>query len=245
MTKRDAVHPCRSAFDRVDVVRLVVAGLLLAAPATGFAQSSGTAEGEAIYRARCIGCHESSATRAPDLAALRAMSPDSVLTTLRTGSMSTQAQGLSTVQLDNLSRFVAGADTVQNAARSNGACMEPSAQLAEPLARPHWNGWGGDLSQQRFQPAAMAQLNAEDVPRLKLKWAFGFAGATRAQAQPTLMGGQLFVGSQSGKVYALDARTGCTRRRSACARRSPSRRAERAGRPISATSAAMPMRSTR
>jgi polyvinyl alcohol dehydrogenase (cytochrome) len=56
----------------------------------------------------------------------------------------------------------------------------------------------------------MAQLDAADVPRLKLKWAFGFPGVTRAQAQPTIMGGQLFVGSQNGKVYALDANTGCT-----------------------------------
>ncbi len=69
-----------------------------------------------------------------------------------------------------------------------------------------------DLSQRRFQPAAMAELAARDVPRLKLKWAFGFPGATRAQAQPTQMGDALFVGSQSGKVYALDARTGCTHR---------------------------------
>jgi len=210
MSRRNAMHPCRSAFGKVDVVRLVVAGLLLVAPVAALAQSGGTAEGEAIFRERCVGCHETGAARAPDLAALRTMAPDSVLKALRSGTMSTQAQGLSTAQLANLSRFVAGADAVQNTALSNGACPEPSAQLSDPLARPHWNGWGGDLSQQRFQPAAMARLHAEDVPRLKLKWAFGFASATRAQAQPTLMGGHVFVGSQSGKVYALDARTGCT-----------------------------------
>jgi hypothetical protein len=37
-----------------------------------------------------------------------------------------------------------------------------------PLSGPHWNGWGVDLSQRRFQPADMAQLAAEDVPKLKL-----------------------------------------------------------------------------
>ena len=56
----------------------------------------------------------------------------------------------------------------------------------------------------------MAQLAAEDVPRLKLKWAFGFPGANFAFAQPTVMGGRVFVGSQGGKVYSLDANTGCT-----------------------------------
>jgi polyvinyl alcohol dehydrogenase (cytochrome) len=56
----------------------------------------------------------------------------------------------------------------------------------------------------------MAQLAAQDVPRLKLKWAFGFPGADFALAQPTVMGGRIFIGSQIGKVYSLDANTGCT-----------------------------------
>src|SRR3712207_1439160 len=56
----------------------------------------------------------------------------------------------------------------------------------------------------------MARLAAEDVPRLRLKWAFGFPGATRAYAQPTVVGGRIFVGSQGGKVYSLDAGSGCT-----------------------------------
>jgi polyvinyl alcohol dehydrogenase (cytochrome) len=184
--------------------------MVLALTAAGPARAQSGAGGEAIYRERCVSCHENGATRAPDLATLRQMSPDRVLTALRSGSMSTQGQGLSTAQLDSLSRFVAGAAVVQDTASSNGACASASASFDDPLTQPHWNGWGANLSQARFQPAAMAQLNAEDVPRLKLKWAFGFPGATRAQAQPTLMGGQVFVGSQTGKVYALDARTGCT-----------------------------------
>ncbi len=56
----------------------------------------------------------------------------------------------------------------------------------------------------------MAQLAAEDVPHLKLKWAFGFPGAERAVAQPTVMGGRIYIGSQGGKVYSLDANSGCT-----------------------------------
>ncbi len=52
-------------------------------------------------------------------------------------------------------------------------------------------------------------MAAEDVPRLSLKWAFGFPDATSAWSQPTVAGGRLFVGSQNGTVYALDARSGC------------------------------------
>ena len=56
----------------------------------------------------------------------------------------------------------------------------------------------------------MAQLAAVDVPRLRLKWAFGYPAAVIAFAQPTIMAGRLFVGSQSGTVYSLDAGGGCT-----------------------------------
>jgi polyvinyl alcohol dehydrogenase (cytochrome) len=81
--------------------------------------------------------------------------------------------------------------------------------FTDPFSGPHWNGWGVDLSQRRFQPADMAQLAAEDVPKLKLAWAFGFDSVNRAYAQPTIVGGRLFVGSANGKVYSLDAKTGC------------------------------------
>ena len=55
----------------------------------------------------------------------------------------------------------------------------------------------------------MAGFTAAEVPRLKLKWAFGFPGDVGADAQPTIVGGRVFVGSQSGNVYALSAATGC------------------------------------
>jgi polyvinyl alcohol dehydrogenase (cytochrome) len=90
-----------------------------------------------------------------------------------------------------------------------GACPDKSAAFVDPLNAPHWNGWGVDPAQHRFQPAEMAGLAANDVPRLKLKWAFGFPGAVRAIAQPTVVGGRIFIGSQGGKVYSLDAQSGC------------------------------------
>jgi polyvinyl alcohol dehydrogenase (cytochrome) len=96
------------------------------------------------------------------------------------------------------------------AAPSIRKCAAAGAPFADPLSAPHWNGWGVDVSQHRFQPASMAQLGSADLPRLKLKWAFGFPGAVRSVAQPTILGGRIFVGSQSGKVYSLDAKVGCT-----------------------------------
>ncbi len=94
---------------------------------------------------------------------------------------------------------------------TSGACPNNEAvAFADPLSKPHWNGWGVDPAQHRFQPAEMARLSASDIARLKLKWAFGFPGATLAAAQPTVFGGRVFVGSQNGKVYSLDAKSGCS-----------------------------------
>src|ERR1700716_2802387 len=132
------------AFGDLDVLQRVFAVMVLAlvAAAPARAQSTSGIEGEAIYRVRCAGCHEGGAVRAPDLATLRQMPQDRVLTALRSGSMSSQSQGLTSGQLENLSRFVAGDAPAQETALSNGACPQSSASLADALARPHWNGWG-------------------------------------------------------------------------------------------------------
>ena len=87
--------------------------------------------------------------------------------------------------------------------------MRDASPLAEPAARPLWNGWGPTIQNTHFQPAAQAGLTADQVPRLRLEWAFGFPDTTSAWAQPTIAGGRLFVGSQNGTVYSLDAATGC------------------------------------
>ena len=101
------------------------------------------------------------------------------------------------------------AEEAGSASPPGGACPNAAPAFTDPLSAPHWNGWGVDPAQSRFQPAAMAGLAAADVPRLKLKWAFGFPGATFAFAQPTVIGGRVFIGSQAGKVYSLDASIGC------------------------------------
>ncbi|NIM70533.1 MAG: PQQ-binding-like beta-propeller repeat protein, partial [Xanthomonadales bacterium] len=76
---------------------------------------------------------------------------------------------------------------------------------------PAVNGWGFTFASTRFIPAEIAGLTAADVPRLKLKWAFAYPGATRARSQPMVAAGSVFVGSQHGRMYALDLETGCMR----------------------------------
>jgi polyvinyl alcohol dehydrogenase (cytochrome) len=81
--------------------------------------------------------------------------------------------------------------------------------LADPSAGPAWNGWSPALDNAHFQGEKQGGLTADLVPRLKLRWAFGFPDATSAWAEPTVAGGRLFVGSQNGTVYSLDAKVGC------------------------------------
>ena len=58
-----------------------------------------------------------------------------------------------------------------------------------------------------FRSTAAAGLSAATVPNLKLKWAFGFPGGTSAFGQPAVVAGRVFVGSDIGYVYSLDAAT--------------------------------------
>lgn len=98
--------------------------------------------------------------------------------------------------------------TPATAASSKTACTGQPVALTD--SGPVWNGWGAGLDNSRYQTAAGAGLTAESVPRLKLKWAFGFPGDLSAYSQPVVFGGRLFVGSAGGTLYALDAKTGCT-----------------------------------
>ena len=81
--------------------------------------------------------------------------------------------------------------------------------IANLTSSPSWNSWGADAANTRFQPAAAAGLNGTDVPRLTLKWAFGFPGARAISGQPAVVAGRVFVSADTGYVYALDAMSGC------------------------------------
>jgi len=81
-------------------------------------------------------------------------------------------------------------------------------QLASLDASPAWSGWGG-AGNARFQTGAAAGLTAANVPKLKLKWAFGLPDGKSMYSQPSVAFGRVFVGNDNGVVYSLDAKTGC------------------------------------
>ncbi len=173
--------------------------------------------GEAVYRQHCAGCHEGALPRMPSRDALRTHTPESVETALASFSMRRQGAALSPAERRAVAEFLtdrpagtyrAPLDVIPKSAYCSDNRTGQSSQ-ADPLAGPAWNGWGADVRNTRFQPMAAAGLAPTQVPRLKLKWAFGFPGVSASGSQVTVVGSRAFVGSRNGVVYALDARTGC------------------------------------
>ena len=170
--------------------------------------------GAALYSQHCAQCHDSGNKdiRAPDRSAMRSMTFEAVLGTITSGSMASMVEGRTNDERAAIASFVTGKVAgLPGAPGAGGGCVENAAGFLQSPDGPRWNGWGADVSNSRFQPAAMAGLIPEQVPRLKLKWAFGFPGVGGAAGQPTIVGGLVFVGGSDRKVYALDAKSGCTR----------------------------------
>ena len=190
----------------LDMLRRVM--ILMAAASTILLRAQ-TADPAELFKQSCAMCHEGGAdSRAPSVEALRQRSPEAIVTALVSGAMRIQGSRLGGAERRALAEYLAGRKiNTDVAGAATGRC---SAQTTfSPGTGASWNGWGKDSSNTRFQPAAQAGITAEQLPRLKLKWAFGFPDATSAWAQPSVVGGRVFVGSHNGTVYSLDAKSGC------------------------------------
>jgi polyvinyl alcohol dehydrogenase (cytochrome) len=185
----------------------------LPAAAGGQRGTPGTENGIAIFQTQCMGCHGNpKVERAPSPAALRERTPERILEALTTSAIKEHTANVSDVDKRLVAEFMGGrplgsakagdARNMANQCRNNPA-------LSDPSRGPAWNGWGSDASNTRFQPAQAAGLTLAQVLRLKLKWAFGFPAGVSANTQPTIASGRVFIGSDNGFVYSLDAATGC------------------------------------
>jgi len=192
------------------VVSLLAIAILILVPSAGSAQ---VLQVMPLFEQRCTECHGAAAAerRAPDRRMLAELTPERVLAALTTGSMVANSTGISDRQKQMLAEFVTGRPLGSSAAGTASAMKNrcEARPIGNLLAGPSWNGWGNDAMNSRMQAAAGAGLNASQVPTLTLKWAFGFPNGTSAYAQPAIAGGRVFVGSDNGFVYSLDAATGC------------------------------------
>jgi polyvinyl alcohol dehydrogenase (cytochrome) len=178
--------------------------ILLALATTALAA---TPDGAAIFQSHCAGCHQAeTGSRTPTRAELGNLTPEQVMTALLRGKMTIQGGALSTSEIRAVALYASGKNF-------STAAIDPAAGRCSGSPKPFspgsgdWNGWGVNVSNARYQPNP--GFRAEDASRLKLKWAFGFPDDTQAAAQPVIVSGRIFVGSNGGTVFSLDASTGC------------------------------------
>ncbi|MBI3493256.1 MAG: PQQ-binding-like beta-propeller repeat protein [Acidobacteria bacterium] len=179
------------------------------APTQDMAHPQGTNAGIFAFTGHCASCHDTSKDGAQDRYTLNHRTPEEVLATITTGRMAQYAQGLSEYEKRVLAVYVGGRPL--GAAASGDASQMKNRCESHPAFAPgkgsEWNGWGFDGTNSRFQTSP--GLTAADTPKLALKWAFGFPNGNSAYGQPTVAGGRVFVGADTGFVYSLDAASGC------------------------------------
>ncbi|HET7215170.1 MAG TPA: PQQ-binding-like beta-propeller repeat protein [Terriglobia bacterium] len=163
-------------------------------------------DGRAIFQEKCAMCHRTShETRAPSQAILSQLSRRYILRSLESGDMKPVGLQLTKAERIAVARFLSSSDASEHMTQA-GLCTTRSNPL---LDDPGWTAWGEDLENSRFAPEDVSHLDRSQVPRLKLKWAFAFPGAYATYGQPAVFGGRVYVGSEDGTVYSLDAKTGC------------------------------------
>ena len=164
------------------------------------------ADGMALYQAHCAACHDGQVPRAPHMITFSTMGADTLLNAMNNGAMRAQASALSATEREVLAGFLAG--EAMAPPKPILACAEPMNELAS-IDAAAMQGWGGNAENHRHSDGAVAGLDRSNVDQLALKWVFAYPGALRARSQPLVHDGVIFVGSQSGDIYALDLESGC------------------------------------
>ncbi|MEI8299758.1 MAG: PQQ-binding-like beta-propeller repeat protein [Pseudomonadota bacterium] len=167
--------------------------------------------GAPVYHIVCAQCHDKAVFKAPAKSFLSLMAPDTIYEALAHGQMREQASKLTDQQKHEVAEYVGDAALAESLRAAKPPMCAKNNRSVDLKSPPRLYGWGASLDNSHSIPADIAGLTAGQIPHLKLKWAFAYPAAQRARSQPTVAMGTLFVGSQDGTVYALDANSGCVR----------------------------------
>src|ERR1700730_6176531 len=158
----------------------------------------GTEMGYEIFQKNCMTCHGNpdSAAHAPEVSTLRQMTPEAIYEAITSGPMALQAQKLTEEEkirvAEALSNRPLHAGEAGDAKNMPNRCSS-NPPMNDPAAGPAWNGWGVDAINTRYQPANAAGIAVNQVPHLKLKWAFGYPNGVSAWGQPAIVSGRVFI----------------------------------------------------
>ena len=176
--------------------------LLIASPLFGAAPDQ---PGKALYEARCASCHANpGTTKAPSFEAMKQMSMTRVFFAMSNGAMKTQAAGLSFVEMGTLASYASTGQQADYTPSTQAMCKARNVDTTPVVA-----GWAFDASSSRALGSAQTSIDAANVGKLELAWAFGLPGTTETRSQPVATADTLFIGASSGHVFALDRLTGC------------------------------------
>lgn len=167
-------------------------------------------EGEALYEQNCAGCHaQPTDLRTPPRSALGSFTANSIYHALNDGLMRVQAESLSENDKIAVAQYLSGRSYNPDPLEQLTQCgfAMPEADLSRAS---NWNGWGNDLQNSRSQDSAGSNISTQTIDSLALSWVFGFEEGSNARAQPSIVNGVMYMGSTSGRVYALDLATGCS-----------------------------------
>ena len=185
-----------------------------APPAGGFRFGTGLG-GQMVFVQRCSTCHTGATQavvgegRAPTLNTMQQLPPERVYDALVSGKM----MAIGSQMNDGDKRAVAewlGGRPLGAADAGDASKMAHRCESNKPVAvaaKGDWNGWAGNTSNARFQTATA--LNAKNIPKLRLKWAFGLPNVAESYSQPAVVGGHVFFGGDAGFVYSVQADSGC------------------------------------
>ena len=174
--------------------------------AVGFAYAQ---DGADIYAKHCAQCHDATgASRVPSRSALQKLPEEEIVQALTSGVMKQQGSALSKGEQVAVAKWLSAA-TNQTQPTSSSADSCPAGTQRPQSSDGGWTNWGAGLDNWRYQPAEKAGIPAADVPRLKLKWAFGVPNVKMVRSQPVVYQGRIYLGADNGSVFSLDAKTGC------------------------------------
>src|ERR1700692_3524026 len=148
-----------------------LSGMLL----LSFAAIAQSPQAARLFDQSCTSCHsETLGKRTPDATALRQMTPEAIYDALNKGEAHASARQLTDADRRSIGEYLSGRNFMGSNAGESSAM--PNVCTSNPpitslSATPAWNGWGADTTNGRFQPAKAAGLAADQVARLKLKWA--------------------------------------------------------------------------
>ena len=191
---------------------VVAAGAGLPAVLARAADAPPVPAGMTAYQTYCSGCHSGQGD-APSTEALRRLSRAHIKYNLELGYMAQIAKG---VPREDLARII---DWLPQNPDDGGAWAERlrcraalrDVRLDRGAQRIATTFGLGDANIRR-QTASEAGLTNADMGRLELAWVLAFPQTATMRSQPVIVGDTLFfAATDAGKVFALDAHSGCVK----------------------------------